>query len=127
MTKLLQNRELSNHSQFDHSTLLQEVLELIKKNQSCSMDQINSFEWAVSGFIDFLKNNRVEPSISNINVRLSTRWLDSLENEEQHQGTIIMKIMVITSFFTHLNHLGMISFNPFLECYKHINHSINHL
>ncbi len=127
LTEVLENLEPSNQSTVNHSTLLQEVLDIIKKNRTCSMDLFNSFEWAVSGFISFLKNNKLEPRICNINNRLSNRWLASLENEKQHKVTIIMKIIVITTFFTHLIQLGMISFNPFIECYEHIKRSLHHL
>ncbi|OLS38585.1 hypothetical protein [Bacillus sp. MRMR6] len=120
---LFESEYLINNKR-ENSTLIMEVLELNKENQTCSTDLLHSFEWAVSGFIDFLILNGIEPSIEHVNPIISQRWFHSLEEENQNRVTIIMKIIVITSFFSHLKDLGFISCNPFEEVYENLNISL---
>ncbi|MCM3584223.1 hypothetical protein M3182_00520 [Mesobacillus maritimus] len=117
---VIQNLHLSDVTK-QNTLRLREVLELIKENQTCSIDLMNSFEWAVSGFIEFLIHNGVKPDINNTNLEICERWLYSLEEENQNKETIIMKIITITSFFSHLNDLGIILYNPFVRCYEQMN------
>lgn len=98
------------------SKVIDEFLFYLKNERNYSENTLNSYSKDILTFVDFIKENKLSPSITRINsIRIPKNFISYLSNKEYTQTSINRHLSTMRSFYNYLLKEGTVKENLFLD------------